>query len=76
VSCWTIALPHVKSAQAAMFLYMQPIIASIGGMLLLAETLSQWFLCGGALILLGVFVNQWDDIKPDTKVKNNVGVKT
>jgi drug/metabolite transporter (DMT)-like permease len=63
VVCWTVALPHVKSSQAAMFLYLQPLIATLGGVLLLGETLSTWFFLGGALILIGVFINQIDDFK-------------
>jgi drug/metabolite transporter (DMT)-like permease len=63
VTCWTVALPHVKSANAAMFLYLQPVVSAVGGMLLLNEILGLWFLAGGFLILLGVFINQMDELR-------------
>ncbi|MCA0434801.1 MAG: EamA family transporter [Proteobacteria bacterium] len=55
---WNTALGHMKSATAGMFLYVQPIVAAIGGILLLGERLSIWLLAGGLLICLGVAISQ------------------
>jgi drug/metabolite transporter (DMT)-like permease len=63
VASWTVALPHVTSSQAAMFLYLQPLVAAVGGIMILGETLTAWFLAGGALIISGVFLNQMEDRK-------------
>jgi drug/metabolite transporter (DMT)-like permease len=63
VACWTVALPYVKSSQAAMFLYLQPLVAAVGGIAILGETLTAWFFAGGALIIVGVFLNQMEDNK-------------
>jgi drug/metabolite transporter (DMT)-like permease len=61
VACWTVALPRVKSSEAAMYLYLQPLVAALGGVAILGETLTTWFFAGAALIIVGVFVNQLDD---------------
>ncbi len=55
---WNVALGHMESAKAGMFLYVQPVVAAIGGILLLGEELSLWLAGGGALILAGVAVSQ------------------
>jgi drug/metabolite transporter (DMT)-like permease len=41
------------------FLYVQPVVAAVGGILLLGETLTWPLLLGGALIILGVAVAQF-----------------
>lgn len=55
---WNVALGHMASSRAGMFLYVQPVVAAIGGILLLGEEVSLWLLGGGALILAGVAVSQ------------------
>jgi drug/metabolite transporter (DMT)-like permease len=55
---WNMALGYMDSSRAGMFLYVQPIVAAIGGVMLLAEELSPWLLGGGALILAGVGISQ------------------
>jgi drug/metabolite transporter (DMT)-like permease len=42
-----------------MFLYVQPVVAAAGGILLLGEELSPWLVGGGVLILAGVAVSQF-----------------
>lgn len=56
---WNVALGYMDSSRAGMFLYVQPIVAALGGVMLLAEQLSPWLLGGGALILAGVAVSQF-----------------
>jgi drug/metabolite transporter (DMT)-like permease len=58
ISAWNYALGHMESALAGMFLYVQPIVAAIGGILLLDERLSWPLVVGGALIILGVMTAQ------------------
>jgi drug/metabolite transporter (DMT)-like permease len=55
---WNMALGHMDSSMAGMFLYVQPIVAALGGIFLLGEEVSPWLLGGGALIFLGVTFSQ------------------
>ncbi len=57
---WNVALGYMNSSTAGMFLYVQPVVAALGGVLLLAEEISPWLAGGGAMILLGVSVSQFD----------------
>jgi drug/metabolite transporter (DMT)-like permease len=56
---WNVALGHMDSSRAGMFLYVQPVVAAAGGILLLGEELSPWLVGGGVLILAGVAVSQF-----------------
>ena len=58
-SAWTYALGHMESSTAGMFLYVQPIVAAIGGVVLLDEELTWPLLAGGALIIFGVAIAQF-----------------
>lgn len=58
-SAWNYALGHMESSIAGMFLYVQPVVAAIGGILLLGESLTWPLLAGGALIILGVAIAQF-----------------
>ncbi|MFT3986986.1 DMT family transporter [Aestuariivirga sp.] len=58
-SAWNYALGHMESSIAGIFLYVQPIVAALGGMLLLGEQLTWPLLAGGALIIAGVAVAQF-----------------
>lgn len=58
-SAWNYALGHMESSIAGMFLYIQPIVAAIGGILLLDEQLSWPLIAGGALIIAGVALAQF-----------------
>lgn len=55
---WNVALGHMESSRAGMFLYVQPLVAAAGGILLLREELTGWLMGGGALIFLGVALSQ------------------
>lgn len=55
---WNAALGQMESSKAGMFLYVQPIVAAAGGILLLSERISFWLVAGGALIFCGVAVSQ------------------
>lgn len=58
-SAWNYALGTMDSSIAGVFLYVQPVVAAIGGILLLGERLTWPLLLGGALIILGVAVSQF-----------------
>jgi drug/metabolite transporter (DMT)-like permease len=58
-SAWNYALGHMNSSIAGMFLYIQPLVAAIGGFLLLGESLSWPLAAGGALIVAGVALAQF-----------------
>jgi drug/metabolite transporter (DMT)-like permease len=57
-SAWNFALGHMESSIAGIFLYVQPIVAAIGGILLLGERMSWPLAAGGVMIILGVAVSQ------------------
>ncbi|MFO1132720.1 MAG: DMT family transporter [Hyphomicrobiales bacterium] len=58
-SAWNYALGAMDSSIAGVFLYVQPVVAAIGGILLLGERLTWPLLVGGALIILGVAIAQF-----------------
>jgi len=77
-SAWNYALGHMESSIAGIFLYVQPIVAGIGGILLLGERLTWPLLAGGALIVGGVAIAQFgprmrksqlEAIDPSTRVR-------
>jgi drug/metabolite transporter (DMT)-like permease len=55
---WNYALGKMDNAKAGMFLYVQPLVAAVGGIALLGESLSIWLIGGGVLILAGVALSQ------------------
>ena len=58
-AAWNYALGHMESSTAGMFLYVQPVVAAIGGILLLGEQPAWPLIAGGALIILGVAIAQF-----------------
>lgn len=58
-AAWNYALGHMESAIAGIFLYIQPVVAAIGGILLLGEKMTWPLLLGGGLIILGVAIAQF-----------------
>ncbi len=58
-AAWNYALGHMESALAGMFLYVQPLVAAIGGIALLGERLRWPLIAGGALIIAGVALSQF-----------------
>lgn len=58
-SAWNYALGSMDSSIAGVFLYVQPVVAAIGGILLLGERLTWPLMLGGALIILGVAISQF-----------------
>ena len=58
-AAWNYALGHMESSIAGVFLYVQPVVAALGGILLLDERLTWPLLLGGALIILGVAISQF-----------------
>ena len=58
-SAWNYALGQMESSIAGVFLYVQPVVAAIGGIMLLGERLTWPLILGGALIILGVAIAQF-----------------
>jgi drug/metabolite transporter (DMT)-like permease len=58
-SAWNYALGHMESSTAGVFLYVQPVVAAIGGIMVLDESLSWPLVLGGSLIIAGVAVAQF-----------------
>lgn len=58
-AAWNYALGHMESSIAGTFLYVQPLVAGAGGILLLGERLTWPLLAGGALIVGGVTIAQF-----------------
>jgi drug/metabolite transporter (DMT)-like permease len=56
---WNYGAARMSNATAGMFLYVQPIVAAIGGMLILGETITWPLIAGGALIMAGVAIAQF-----------------
>jgi drug/metabolite transporter (DMT)-like permease len=56
---WNYALGHMESSVAGIFLYVQPVVAAIGGILLLGERLTWPLIAGGGLIIAGVALAQF-----------------
>ena len=52
------ALQHLAASRVAAFGYLQPVLATVLGFLLLSEPLSQHLLTGGALVLVGVYLTE------------------
>jgi drug/metabolite transporter (DMT)-like permease len=59
IIAWNHGALRMGNATAGMFLYIQPIVAAFGGMLILGETISWPLILGGALIIAGVAVAQF-----------------
>ncbi len=53
----------------ALATYITPIVASIGGVLLLDERISAGMLCGMAMILMGIFFINQHSLRPDLAAK-------
>jgi drug/metabolite transporter (DMT)-like permease len=59
ISAWNYALGHMESSAAGMFLYAQPVVAAIGGIVILDEHLTWPLIAGGTLIIAGVALAQF-----------------
>ena len=56
---WNYGVSRIESATAGMWLYVQPVIAALGGVLLLGERVTWPLIVGGAIIIAGVAISQW-----------------
>ena len=68
-SAWNYALRHMESSIAGIFLYVQPVVAAVGGVLLLGERLTWPLLLGGGLIILGVAIAQFGPLMRRTRLR-------
>jgi drug/metabolite transporter (DMT)-like permease len=66
-AAWNFALGHMESSIAGIFLYVQPVVAAIGGIMLLDEQLTWPLVVGGALIILGVAIAQFGPLMRRTQ---------
>ncbi|WP_164017583.1 DMT family transporter [Pyxidicoccus trucidator] len=55
-SLWYAALPHLTATRAAIVQLSVPVLAAVGGVLLLGETLTQRLVFAGAALLMGVLL--------------------
>lgn len=53
---WNYGVNRIGSARAGVFLYLQPLVAAVGGALLLGESITWVLVVGGLLILAGVAI--------------------
>jgi drug/metabolite transporter (DMT)-like permease len=58
----------MESSIAGVFLYVQPVVAALGGILLLGESLTWPLLLGGALIIAGVAIAQFGPLMRRTRL--------
>ncbi|WP_395687814.1 DMT family transporter [Aestuariivirga sp.] len=58
-AAWNFSLDHMESSTAGLFLYMQPVVAALGGILLLGERITWPLILGGGLIIAGVAIAQF-----------------
>lgn len=56
---WNYAVGRMPGSLAGIFLYVQPVVAAISGVLLLGESITLTLLAGGALIIAGVALAQF-----------------
>lgn len=70
-SLWNYALGHMNSSLAGIFLYVQPIVAGIGGVLILGEHITWPLVAGGALIIAGVAVAQFGPMLMKNQVQQS-----
>jgi drug/metabolite transporter (DMT)-like permease len=56
---WNYGVSRIESSAAGMWLYVQPVVAAVGGVLLLHERITWPLVLGGAIIIAGVAVSQW-----------------
>lgn len=62
---WNHGVARIQSSAAGMWLYVQPIVAATGGVLLLGEKVSWPLVVGGAIIIAGVAVSQWQHVEAE-----------
>lgn len=59
---WTYGISRADRSFAGTWLYVQPIVAAMGGVLVLGETITWPLVVGGAIIIAGVAISQWQQI--------------
>lgn len=53
---WNAALKHRTASQVSVYIYFNPVVAALVGVLFLGERLTSWFLAGSALVMAGVIL--------------------
>jgi drug/metabolite transporter (DMT)-like permease len=72
-AAWNFGLSRMESAVAGVFLYVQPVVAALGGMLLLGEQFTWPLLVGGGMIILGVAIAQFGPRMQRTRLNGGTG---
>jgi drug/metabolite transporter (DMT)-like permease len=54
---WNKGLERIDAGRASLFIFVQPVVGSLLGFLVLGEALSARFFAGGALVLAGVVLS-------------------
>jgi drug/metabolite transporter (DMT)-like permease len=65
VILWNYGISRIESSTAGMSLYVQPVVAALGGVLLLGENVTWPLVVGGAIIVTGVAASQWQQAPPE-----------
>jgi drug/metabolite transporter (DMT)-like permease len=58
---WNLALRHLDAGSVASYIYLNPPMAALFGWLLFGEEVTVWFLAGGAVVLVGLYLAQKDN---------------
>lgn len=53
---WSKALKGGSAGEVSVYLYLEPLVATLGAYLILKEAITIWTFLGGALIILGIYV--------------------
>ncbi len=61
VILWNVALKKVEASRIANFIFLQPVIGVLFGVLISSEALTHWSLAGGALVLSGMWAATRED---------------
>jgi threonine/homoserine efflux transporter RhtA len=64
VALWNYGISRVESSLAGTLLYVQPIVAALGGVFFLGESLTWPLVVGGTVIMAGVAASQWQQAPP------------
>lgn len=69
--CYNFALTKVSASRAAVFINGVPVVTALGAWMLLGETLSRLQVGGGLLVLLGVYLTNLPNLKPQPQKLEN-----
>ena len=62
-----VAIAHIGPARSAMLTNLQPVVSIVAAFLLFGEVLSGLQFAGAGLVLGGIFLMQWHDLRQRTR---------